>query len=476
VGGICSIRLKTVAAFVLGAAAACLLASASSARVDASVCAAWVAPNVGSDTAPGTQSLPYLTVGKLLSALKPGQTGCISSGAIVSEHVVVASSGATGRPITLTSAPNAQGAVLTGGVEFATSVHDVIIRHVAIRAPATPSSPAAIVVLRGVRNQILDSNINGSATPDRSQACIYLDHANRVTIDHNSIQECSKSVNDPTIYAPGIQDAISVKATITNNVIDNQYSDAVALSPRAQYTTVRNNTMQNDGSGIFFGGDDKAASSDNTVTHNTIGVMAAFSVHASYAAGAPVGKRNMVTANCVWRAGTAQFGGAASDAPGFTAKGNVTASPSSPKCASNRPSFTTAKPSAPKPRPQPPLSSGLSMVAGGAWYPSGPGNTARPGDKVEVSLAYLSGARAGALVTIRCVKGCSVKESYTATGDKVAVLAKTTLAVGNVIEARATKPGYVGVVARFTVSPTTTNLVRLSSSGCLKGAKPVSCP
>jgi hypothetical protein len=475
VGGSCSIRPKTVAALALGAAAACLLASAGSARPAASVCAAWVAPNVGNDAGPGTQSLPYLTVGKLLSALKPGQTGCISSGAIVSEHIVVSSSGATGRPITLTSAPNAQGAVLSGGIEFATSSHDVIIRHVAIRAPAAAPSPPGIVVLRGFRNQILDSNINGSTTPDRSQACIYLDHANRAVIDHNSIQECSKSVSDPSIYAPGIQDAISTRASITNNVIDNQYSDAVALSPGAQYTTVRNNTMQNDGSGVFFGGDAKSAASDNTVTHNTIGVMTAYSVHASYAAGAPVGKRNVVTANCVWHAGTAQFGGAQPGVPGFAAKGNITANPASPKCASNRPSFTTAKPSTP-PAPKPPLSGGLSMVAGGAWYPSGPGNTARPGDKVDVSLAYLTGTRAGALVTIRCVKGCSVTESHTATGDKVAVLRNTTLAVGNVIEARATAAGYLGVVARFTVSPSTTNLVRLSSTGCLKGAKPVACP
>lgn len=475
-GGFCCIRLKTVAALALGVALACLLASGGSARVTASACAAWVAPNVGNDDGPGTQSLPYLTVDKLLASLKPGQTGCISSGAVISDHIVVTAAGATGKPITLTSAPNAQGAVLTGGVEFATTSHDVVIRHVAIRAPATPSSPSAIVILRGYRNQLLDSNINGSATPDRNQACIYLDHANRVVIDHDSIQQCSQSVNDPGIYAPGIQDAISIRATITNNAISNVYSDAVALSPRAQYTTVRNNTMQNDGSGVFFGGDDKAASSDNTVTHNTIGAMVSYSVHAAYVAGAPAGKRNLVTANCVWQAGTAQFGGAAPGVPGFTAKGNITAAPSSPKCASNRPSFTTSKPATPKPQPQPALSSGLSLVAGGAWYPSGPGNTARPGDKVEVSLGYLSGTRAGALVTLRCVKGCSIKEAHTAKGDKVAVLVDKTLAVGDVLEARATKTGFVGVVSRFTISPSTTNLVRRTSTGCLKGAKRIACP
>jgi hypothetical protein len=48
---------------------------------------------------------------------------------------------------------------------------------------------------------------------------------------------------------------------------------------------------------------------------------------------------------------------------------------------------------------------------------------------------------------------------------------------GNVVEVRATKPGYVGFVAQFVVDPAVpTGAFRLTSTGCLRGTTKVRCP
>lgn len=438
-------------------------------------CAHWVAAG-GNDAGTGTKAAPYGTVAKLLSVLRPGQSGCFAPGTTIDEHIVINVSGAAGSPIRLMSTPNAQGAVLRGGIEFAPPTHDVVIQHVAIRAPATPTP--GIVTLRGFRNAIVDSDLNGTETPDRSQACILLDHANKAVIDHNAIRECSKIVSNPTIYAAGIIDAVSVGAQITNNVIINQPADAIALAPNAQLTFVSRNLIQNNGSGVFFGGDAKAAANDNQVINNAIGPSTAYSVHASYAAGAPVGQRNVVSKNCFWHAAKGDVGIASAAQPGFRTLHNITGNPVTAKCAAYRPALGGAKLSTtptnkPKPKPKPagakPLSSGLKLLAGASIT----------GGRVTIVSPSVTGAVAGATVTLRCVKGCSLSETVKAAGPKVVShgFANASLAVGDVVEVRATKSGFLGVYARFVVKPSvTTGAFQVESSGCLNGSKPVACP
>lgn len=437
-------------------------------------CAHWVAAG-GNDAGAGSKAAPYGTVAKLLSALRPGQSGCFAPGTTIDEHIVINVSGAAGAPIRLMSTPNAQGAVLRGGIEFAPPTHDVMIQHVAIRAPATPSP--GIVTLRGFRNAIVDSDLNGTETPDRSQACILLDHANKAVIDHNAIRECSKVVSNPGIYAAGIIDAVSVGAQITNNVIINQPSDAIALAPNAQLTFVSRNLIQNNGSGVFFGGDAKAAANDNQVVNNAIGPSTAFSVHASYAAGAPVGQRNVVSKNCFWHAAKGDVGVASAAQPGFRTLHNITGNPVTAKCAADRPAVGSAKlPTTPtkkpkrKPKAAKPLSSGLKLLAGASIT----------GGRVTILSPSVTGTVAGATVTLRCVKGCSLSETLKATGPKVVShhFANASLAVGDVVEVRATKSGFLGIYARFVVKPSVTTGVvfKVQSSGCLNGSKPVACP
>ena len=223
-----------------------LLAPADS-RSLAGGCVHWAAPT-GDDGGVGSQASPYATVDHLFQSLKPGQTGCLAPGAVFTQHVVVTASGLPGKPITVMSTPNQQGAVLQGGIEFAPGAHDAHLAHVAVRT-TSGAGLAGLVVLRGLRNQLLDSNVSGAGSGSGSGACVLLDHANHARIDHDEIESCSQ---------PGILDSISVSAQITNNVIRNNAGDGISLSPDAQLSTVSNNLIQGNGGGVFFGGNAKS--------------------------------------------------------------------------------------------------------------------------------------------------------------------------------------------------------------------------
>ena len=72
----------------------------------------------GSDSASGSASAPYRTVAKLLSALAPGQTGCLASGQTFAEtlgNVTAAGTGESAR-ITLTSTDRGNPATIAGRI------------------------------------------------------------------------------------------------------------------------------------------------------------------------------------------------------------------------------------------------------------------------------------------------------------------------------------------------------------------------
>ncbi len=437
-----------------------LLAPADS-RSLAGGCVHWAAPT-GDDGGVGSQASPYATVDHLFQSLKPGQTGCLAPGAVFTQHVVVTASGLPGKPITVMSTPNQQGAVLQGGIEFAPGAHDAHLAHVAVRT-TSGAGLAGLVVLRGLRNQLLDSNVSGAGSGSGSGACVLLDHANHARIDHDEIDSCSQ---------PGILDSISVSAQITNNVIRYNAGDGISLSPDAQLSTVSNNLIQGNGGGVFFGGNAKSASNDNKVTHNMIASSSGYSVHASYDAGAPVGQRNVVSANCLWKGGQGNVSGLLPGGGGFKTVGNVIAAPADKRCVHNLPAVsgsTSSKPAAPA----------SSKLASPTGIPLS-ATAAITGNQVKFIALAAHGIVSGSAVDFICVRACKISETVRAilgVAKSQAFVGKT-VPEGAVLEVRASKPGYVGVWRDFLVKPDVAAGVvfRSHGSGCLRGSAKVACP
>jgi Right handed beta helix region len=455
--------------FVVGVALT-VVASADP-RTQGAGCARWASPT-GNDTAVGSESEPFATIAHLLQTLRPGQRGCLAPGAVFDEHVVVDASGAKGAPITLMSTPNSQGAVLQGGIEFAPASHDVTIEHVAVRTTSTAQLPA-LVVLRGLRNELLDSDVQGAAAPPANEACVLLDHANSALISHDTIEQCGH-LPDSQGYVPGILDSVSSEARIVNNVIQDSPSDAVSLAPDAQVTLVSRNVIIHNGGGVFFGGGASYASSDNTVTQNVIAFSSTYNVHASYTAGAPVGSRNVVSHNCIWQGAQGNVVGMLSGKRAFTTLGNISAPPNAKACRSDFPT------KAPAPSAAPSTSVSTTRLVG----PHGidlTANVSIAGGQVKLFNLTAEGLVGAATATIVCVSGCHLTDTLHTTSAGTAsskVFANQTMPVGTVIDVTVTKSGYLGAWGRFVVQPNPAKglVFHIRASGCLRGNTKVACP
>lgn len=291
----------------LGALAALALLAlglvAGGGAAPAARCSLWAAPS-GDDAEPGTQARPFRTIAKLTVSLQPGQTGCLPRGAVFAEHVVVNAVGRADAKIHVTSAAGTP-ATLADGLEWTQAAQHVVFERVVVSAsPAAQSgSLPATVILRGFGNGLVRSDVSAGTVVDVSRSCILLDHARRALVDRNTVHDCAKKTGGGAVYGAGVTAGISVNAVITNNVVSGNPGDGIALAPNAQRSTVSRNLVVDNDAGVYFGGGPTAASNDNRVERNIVVRHARFAVHGSTAPDAPVGKRNVVTANCLWQAG-----------------------------------------------------------------------------------------------------------------------------------------------------------------------------
>lgn len=297
-------RLGALAVSALAAAAL----GAGSGTAQTARCVLWAAPS-GDDAGPGTAARPFRTIARLTAALQPGQTGCLPRGAIFAEHVVVTAVGRADAKIRVTSAPGAP-ATLADGLEWTQSSQHVVFDRVVVSSSASTESGAlpATVILRGFGNGLVRSDVSAGTVADVSRSCVLLDHARRALVDRNTIHDCARKTGGGAVYGAGVSAAISVNAVITNNVVSRNPGDGIALAPNAQRSTVTRNLVVDNEAGIYFGGGPSVAANDNRVERNIVLRHARFAVHGSTAPGAPVGRRNLVTRNCLWQAGRLQAG------------------------------------------------------------------------------------------------------------------------------------------------------------------------
>jgi hypothetical protein len=289
--------LSTVAAAAALAVAA--FAGVASGSAAAPVCNLWAAPS-GSDVNPGTRAKPLQSLGKLAVSLAPGQTGCLAPGASFATRELITAVGSRGKRVTITTAPGGPRAILADGVETTQATRFLTLTNLVIQA--LDDSPArgvsGTVVLRGYSSQLTRSDVGPGTLKEAGRSCVLLDHAGSAVISGNVLHDCNGG--STSHYSAGVLASTSAGARILDNVIyGNVGGDAIAFSPNAQVSLARRNLMVGNLGGVYFGGDAKTASRDNTVEENVITGNSRFDLHSAYGPGNPVGRANIVRNNCI---------------------------------------------------------------------------------------------------------------------------------------------------------------------------------
>lgn len=296
-----------------------------STQVDAVPCDLYASPR-GSDANDGSAASPLRTAQRLVNRLTAGKTGCLRGG-VYEESVTVRSGGAPGRPITLRSVPGER-VTVHGRLWVADSANDVTFTSLKLDGSGSVASP----VVNGDRITFRDNDVTTRhlGTGESATAiCFILGDSNgewgvavSPVLDGNRVHDCGNLPADN--HGHGIYVEGARNARVVNNLIYDNADRGIQLYPDAQGTVIANNVIDGNGEGIIFSGAGGLASSDTTVTGNVISNSSIrANVESWYPAGNPVGRRNVVSGNCLW-SGAA---GNVSRAGGFDAVGNLVADP-----------------------------------------------------------------------------------------------------------------------------------------------------
>jgi glycosyltransferase involved in cell wall biosynthesis len=269
----------------------------------------------GSDSASGTTGRPYATARRLVSALAPGETGCLRAGTYRQDELTLDTPGTE-----LTSYPGER-AALAGRLRV--TADRVTVQRLTLdgrnaRNLPSPTINADDAVFR--RNDVSSRGssicfIFGSVRPIRHPV-----------IKRNRIHNCGQpgGIPDHGIYMQDVKAARILRNTIYDNA-----ERGIKIGPDSQRALIRGNVIDGNPIGLNFSGDDSSASSGNVVTRNVISNATGYWNVQSYWPG-PVGRGNVVSRNCVHGANHDshynEMGGISGD-PGFTAVGNLIAAP-----------------------------------------------------------------------------------------------------------------------------------------------------
>ena len=257
-------------------------------------------------------------VGRLLSALRPGDVGCLARG--VYGDITIRRGGSAGRPVTVRSAPRGR-ATIRGILEIADSAEHVIVSDLSVDGSGSGQQTVQVwgdyVTLR--RLVVTNRGQGGS--------CIHLgsrDYGTAVgtRLERSRIHHCGNDEFDHGIYADS-----SRRAVITRNYVYANPGWGLHLYKDADETRVERNVFDgNRESGVLLGGDNSdgrcLASDGNVIRGNILSFNAKHGVDEWW--GCAPGKDNVAVGNCVWGNGT---GGFDNDFEGYAARANRTANP-----------------------------------------------------------------------------------------------------------------------------------------------------
>ncbi len=282
-----------------------------------------LASPTGSDTNPGSESLPYRTAQHLAGSLSSGQTGCLRSGTY-SENVKISVGGSAGSPVTLRSYPDER-ARIVGRFWIAEGADFVSVSHLDLDGTNATDLPSPTVNANDT--SFLDNDITNGHT----SICFVLGsdwgRADRTVIERNRIHDCGRL--PATNYDHGIYVELSRGSVIQNNLIYDNADRGIQLYPDAQQSTIRNNVIDGNGVGIIFSGDSGVGSSDNIVEYNIItNSTVRYNIESWYPDGNPIGTGNAVRNNCI-NGGARDYGNGGIQEPqeGYTVTDNLKADP-----------------------------------------------------------------------------------------------------------------------------------------------------
>lgn len=270
---------------------------------------------------PGAARNPYRSVGKLISRLRAGMTGCVDRGTYhLHGELAFRHSGRSGAPVTLRSTPG-QRARLYGGLIYvpAGSSHvSIVDLDIDTRGVNQPGIQVMADSTALVADHITNESTSGS--------CIILGSndgwgpARWTTIWGDVIHDCGARADgdqDHAIYFDN-----SAHGHVSRNVIYGTSGFAIHLYPNAQHNEVVQNVIDGNRYGVVFGGSSSYASSNNLVVGNVISNTTNSYDVKSYWGGAR-GAGNVLARNCMYHGADG-----INDSPsGYRAVGNIVASP-----------------------------------------------------------------------------------------------------------------------------------------------------
>ena len=239
-------------------------------------------------------------VGELVEALAPGQVGCLRGG-VFREDVVVRRPG-----VVLRSVPG-QRATLLGRLVVARGAAGAVVRGLRLDSSAAPPDDSTGVAgarlpsptVNAPDVAFIDNEVTGA---DRGY-CFALGHpdfgrADRVRLEGNRIHDCGIAGSG---HGHGVYVSLSAGAVITGNVIVDNEARGVQLYPDADRAKVTFNTIDGNGSGVIFAGDESGVSDGNLVAHNVIAnARRRWNVESWYPLGVTPATDNTVRDNCLW--------------------------------------------------------------------------------------------------------------------------------------------------------------------------------
>ncbi len=273
-------------------------------------CARFAAPN-GSDSNPGTDTSPYRTVSRLESGLAAGQTGCLKPGSYTENPQIDKSD------ITLTSAPGGR-ATIRGYL----SIYGDDVTVTGLNVDGSPEVQNTFRII-GARAVVTFNDITNRFL---GRSCLFIGSASEgiaidPVVDRNTIHECGHANEPDGHQTHGIYNGFSRNARITNNVIWGAQFYGIQFWPDADGGLFQHNIVDGsqNRSGIVFGGEGGATSSNNSVRNNII----TFNDRNGVTSSGSNGSGNVVQNNCLFGNGDGDFGGGG----GYSQSANLHADP-----------------------------------------------------------------------------------------------------------------------------------------------------
>jgi hypothetical protein len=257
----------------------------------------------------GSAGAPYRSIGKLLSSLGAGQTGCLTEGTYV-EDVTFPKGGSGANPITLAAAPGAR-VVVKGVLTVPDTADNVAIVNLVLDGATAAKSAGPLV--RGDHVAFRGNDITNAGADCLTLGDPMFGVAKIAVIDANRIHGCKT----------GVAGRLAESSVVAHNFIFDNTADGVAFFPSGDGFTVEHNVIDGNASGVLFGSDGKLVSINDTVRQNVISNSTkGFDVYSAYPAA--VGTGNTATQNCLWMGAKGEV---MTPMKGFSVKDNVTADP-----------------------------------------------------------------------------------------------------------------------------------------------------